>query len=327
MAIRNENGRFSQAIGQVLFAIVFGCLFLLNAACAPRPTDSISSTPPATNDSGLIVTDLKTNKAFIRSGEAVDIQAVIRNSSDESIYNLSIGSAIGEIGAWQVGMDPALTTSTLTVDELKAGEEVVFRDTITLRGNGWFLIGVAGVGDEIILMPQGVEVFIIDTTVSSRNVMITFFFFAILIGIITWLIWWLADLRKGGLNLQVNKPLLVVGLILMAGGLLSFMSLEFLLTRLDSSILSILPVLFVGFFALGWVLTATALRFQGTLWRGALLGITSYILIGILWVIGFNVALGVSVLDIVREPSSLPLALLWPFQMAQVFGLFSLSLD
>ncbi len=81
---------------------------------------------------------------------------------------------------------------------------------------------------------------------------------------------------------------------------------------------------------LGWVLVGTGLRPRGKAWLGTALSAVRYIWLGLIWVLFFNaVVLGTSMTGLL-EPRNLPTGLLiasiWPLQVAQVLGLFHLSL-
>jgi len=76
--------------------------------------------------------------------------------------------------------------------------------------------------------------------------------------------------------------------------------------------------------------TGAGLRPRASAGRGLALGAAVYMLVGVAWVIGFNVSLGSDIGTILRElptPAGLAIVLMWPLQMAQALGLFGLRFN
>ncbi|MEK7510038.1 MAG: hypothetical protein AAB567_00565 [Patescibacteria group bacterium] len=83
----------------------------------------------------------------------------------------------------------------------------------------------------------------------------------------------------------------------------------------------------VGLFAAGWLLVGASLRPYGSQWRGVIAAAVLYILIGAVWVLGFNTAMGTPPLAILRSPQTIIVgALFWPLGVAQLLGLFGLDI-
>ena len=80
-------------------------------------------------------------------------------------------------------------------------------------------------------------------------------------------------------------------------------------------------------FASGWVLVGASLRPAGSAWCGAAAAAVAYVVVGLLWVVGFNTALGTPPSRLARVPTGedLLLVLIWPLQVAQALGLFGLG--
>ena len=79
----------------------------------------------------------------------------------------------------------------------------------------------------------------------------------------------------------------------------------------------------VGLFALGWLLLGAGLWPRRGIWPGLLYAATLYGLTGLVWVTIHDIGLeGRSVVS-VMSPAGLPVALAWPFDVAQWIGAMS----
>ena len=85
-----------------------------------------------------------------------------------------------------------------------------------------------------------------------------------------------------------------------------------------------LPLGGVVAFVAGWALIGAGLRPRRSTRGGLFLAAVLYFLVGLAWVIAYNVSLGARVTDIIGV-GMLPFALVWPLQVAQAFGLFGLQ--
>jgi hypothetical protein len=131
-----------------------------------------------------------------------------------------------------------------------------------------------------------------------------------------------------------NRPLVVVGLGLLIGDPTVLWGTRYLMVQQSGGprftpawALVWLPIGGVLLFAAGWLLIGAALRPRGDARRGMVLAGILYIAIGFAWLVLFNAGLsGRFVLDVLN-PTALQIALIWPFQVAQVLGLFGLTMN
>lgn len=83
----------------------------------------------------------------------------------------------------------------------------------------------------------------------------------------------------------------------------------------------------VGLFAAGWLLVGATIRPYGSLWRGSAAAAIFYLLIGAVWMFGFNIAAGTPLLAILRYPQAIIWGTLyWPAGVAQLLGWFGLEI-
>jgi hypothetical protein len=87
-----------------------------------------------------------------------------------------------------------------------------------------------------------------------------------------------------------------------------------------------LPPAALLLFVLGWLLTCVGLRPRRQPDRGLVLGLLTYEAAGLLWIALFNLTRGAPLSGILH-PIALFFALYWPLQVAQIVGLFGLSMD
>ena len=82
----------------------------------------------------------------------------------------------------------------------------------------------------------------------------------------------------------------------------------------------------VGMFAIGWFLVGAALRPYNSVWYGVIAAALLYILIGAVWVVGFNMAMGIPLLAILLPETIIGGTLFWPLGVVQFLGLFGLAI-
>ena len=83
----------------------------------------------------------------------------------------------------------------------------------------------------------------------------------------------------------------------------------------------------LGLFIAGWLLAGAALRILGSASRGAAAAALIYLMIGFIWVIGYNTVGGVTTSVLIRFPANiLAGALAWPYGVAGSIGLFGLDI-
>ncbi len=83
----------------------------------------------------------------------------------------------------------------------------------------------------------------------------------------------------------------------------------------------------LGLFITGWLLAGAALRVHGSARCGAAAAAIIYLMIGVIWVIGYNTVGGVPTFVLMRSPViMLAGALTWPYGVAGSTGLFGLDI-
>ncbi len=87
-----------------------------------------------------------------------------------------------------------------------------------------------------------------------------------------------------------------------------------------------LPLVSTGLIALAWIRVGAALRVGGSRRRGAALAAALYLIVGLGWVTDYNAALGLPLTKVIADPSFIFAALVWPLQVAQLLGLFGLTI-
>jgi len=90
---------------------------------------------------------------------------------------------------------------------------------------------------------------------------------------------------------------------------------------LSATLMSSLAFGGVALFALGWLLVGVGLWGR----RGLLAAAVAYWLVGLVWVVAFNLSVGSAPTSLLH-PVILLAALMWPLLVAQVLGLFGLSI-
>ena len=310
-----------------IIAVSLGILVLLSS-CVGR-TQEIPTAPHHLESAAgplLEVRELRVEPTVVRSGASVQVEAVVVNRGTAPVYDLQLGVAVGNIGAAHTGWTPLNKRPSGPINSLAPGEEVDFREIVQVEGNGWFLVGIAGTATNAMLLPRGQKVLVVDPVALSARAISLYAFYLILLGIAGVALWMLTGWAKGKAYFVINYSLLGFGLGMMATGLLWFRAFSYFAPRVQPQMLSWLPG-GVILFATGWVLIGTGLSPQGQAWRGMILAVILYILIGIGWVTAFNVGLGAKFPDIVLHPDFLLVALVWPLQVAQALGILGLGFD
>lgn len=275
----------------------------------------------------LEVQELRVEPTVVWSGASIQVEAVVVNRGTAPVYDLQLGVAVGGIDAADGSWTPLNKRPSEPIKSLAPGEEVDFWGVVQVEGNGWFLVGIAGTATNAMLLPRGQKVWVVNPGALSTRAIALYAFYLILLGIAGVAVWVLIGWAKGKAVFVLNYPLIGFGLGVMATGLLWFGVFRYFAPRVQPQMLSWLPLGGVILFATGWVLIGTGLGPQGQAWRGMILAVILYILIGIGWVTVFNVGLGAKFPEIVLEPNFLLIALAWPFQVAQALGIFGLGFD
>ncbi len=275
----------------------------------------------------LEVRELRVKPAIVRSGASVRVEATVVNRGTTPVYDLQLGVAFGNIGAADASWTPLNKRPSEPIKSLAPGEEVDFWEVVRVEGNGWFLVGIAGTATNAMLLPRGQKVQVVNPVALSTRAIALYTFYLILLGIAGAAVWVLTGWIKSKAIFVLNSSLLGFGLGVMATGLLWFGVFRYFAPRIQPQMLSWLPLGGVILFATGWVLIGAGLGPQGQAWRGMLLAVILYILIGIGWVTVFNVGLGAKFPEILLEPDFLLVALFWPLQVAQALGIFGLGFN
>ena len=195
--------------------------------------------------------------------------------------------------------------------QLGPGQTIHFTATVRLTQGGWAQIGVIGQAANGLLAPMGEKVHLVEVGALLPLAAAVLATFLAGFGIAAGIIW--AVFRPNG-----RPPLVPDRLRLGTGAAL----------LLPGSAIPILAGLSVAFplpLAAGWLLAGAGLRPRGSARRGTLLAGTAYLLVGMLWVVGFNLRIGTPPVALF-SPWLVFLGLIWPLQIAQVFGWFGLSL-
>jgi len=278
-------------------------------------------------ESLLEVRELHVEPRVIQSGSSVRVKAVVVNRGIIPVHDLQLGVAIGNIGAARGRWIPLGKRPSEPIKSLAPGEEVEFWGTVRVEGDGWFLVGIAGTATNAMLLPRGQKVYVVNPMIFSVRAIVLYAFYVVLLSITGTAVWVLTGWGKSGVIFVPNYPLIGTGLGVMAIGILELGVFRYFAPRVQPSILSWLPLGGVILFATGWVLIGSGLGLQRQAWRGMALAIILYIVIGVGWVVAFNVGLGAKFPEMMLEPTFLPIVLVWPLQVAQALGIFGLGFD
>ena len=125
-------------------------------------------------------------------------------------------------------------------------------------------------------------------------------------------------------EVAASPSLLIAALLAVVVGAVTMGPLR--LAAPAGSLRAVLPLVGTGLIALAWVLAGAGLRARGTRRRRAALAFVLYLVIGLLWVTDYNAALGMPVTRVLADPSFVLAAVAWPLQVAQLLGLFGLTI-
>ena len=305
----------------------------------------------------LDVSQLSADSRFVRVGGIVTVEAVIENFGDIPAYNLKIGVAVA--GTKSSNSWTTVEKSHPEPITLLPGEQVRFRATIRMNAPGTFQVGVLGLGANAMLRPTGKKVQVIQPANMFANAGILLAIYTTILGC-GWLMLQMVlqyrlsvmrqnthvvlpgyriihglrpmKITKAGSSVSSNSLFRPAKRVLVAA--FTFMVLAPLLLAMlvpigrgSSDTLWAIHTT-VGLFAAGWLLVGATMRPSGSPWRGAAAAAIFYLLIGAVWVFGFNIAVGgIPLFTLLRAPQNMMLgALYWPLGVAQVLGLFGLQI-
>ena len=308
-------------------AVLLGLLMLV-PGCVEGPQEASSM---ARNvelaDSVLEVRDLRVEPTVVQSGATIQVRAVVVNRGTSPVYDLQLGVAIGEIGAVNGNWTSLDKRPSEPIKNLAPGEKVDFWEVVQIDGDGWFLVGIAGMATNAMLPPRGQKVHVTNPVAFYLRAIALFVFYIVLLGLVVATVWVLIGWGKGGAILLPHYALIGSGFGAMAIGILWFGVFRHLAPQVQPQVLPWLLLGGVILFATGWVLIGAGLGLQGQAWRGMIVAVALYILVGIGWVVAFNAGLGTKIIDMLFDPTLFLMALIWPLQVAQALGIFGLGFD
>lgn len=172
-------------------------------------------------------------------------------------------------------------------------------------------VGVIGTAENGLFAPLGEKVHIVQTGALLPLLAAVLATFLVSFGIAAGIVW--AVFRPNG------RPPFVPDRLLLGTGSALMLPGSAIPIVSGVSVVALVPLV------AGWLLVGSGLRPRGSPARGTLLAAIVYLLIGIVWVVGFNLRIGTPPVAL-ASPWSAFLALIWPLQVAQVLGWFGLSL-
>lgn len=298
---------------------------------APTPT-AHQEAPP------LEVRDLDVSSEVLRSGSTIEVEAVVVNPWDEPVHDVRLGMAAAnadeELGrSFEIlEQDPSPSEP---VESLGPGEELPFRGSARLEGDGWVRVGLAGSASETMLEPTGTRVRLVQAASSVTQSLALLASYIVLLGLAAVGTRAAFDTRGDVPLVNPVRPLIAAGASLLVLGPLVAWSFGYRLAggyatsrswALDLALLG-----GVALFVLGWVLIGGALRPRSSATRGALWAALLYLLVGLVWAITSHVGLGAfdfaSLLYLRALLETLQAALAWPFEVVQALGLWNPSTD
>lgn len=280
----------------------------------------------------LSTTNLVVSPVIARVGEDIEVAASVVNIAREPIRNLRISTVVSSeevlpSKSWRLVRESPTDITAV----LEPGARLQYAGTITFSSPGTFRIGLLGMADNAKLAPNGILVRVILT---SHGLWIDTLWLLTFYAILLMLNLMLLKLFGAPRSMKPHVGILTIGCVII------FVSITMLWIR-NTTIaehasntlffLGVLPLIALSVFMLGWIVIASGLRPQGRLFAGAVIGIATYVTLGLGWLVLFNAGiLGKPVLatmgNLISDPgASLALALMWPLQLAQYFGLFNLS--
>jgi len=178
--------------------------------------------------------------------------------------------------------------------------------------------------DNAALPPQGIRVRVIDPATTAADAASVL---ALNLALVALAMMSIAAAIRGSDTLPALLPsrgVICVALLLIIGGWLLIGAFRAIAP--SGVVRAWLPLLGTALIASGWVLGGGALRPRGSAVRGAVLAAVLYVILGLVWVIAYNAALGVPLARVVTDPYVVLIVLAWPLQIAQVLGLFGLTI-
>lgn len=293
------------------------------------PTQQIFAQPSV--GAQLAVLNLNVTPRVLQSGDIVAVDARVANRGDVPVYGLQLSLAIAETGVPLRRWVPLEQNPPGPIEELGPGEEVSFSGKLRVEGNGWYRVGMVASAANLQLAPQGQRVRVIEPSSALIQALGVLLVYLLILGAAAGSARVL--LRSKGDAAARFRPswlVIIAGLVLMVvvpivlGLYWSSAAREYGFAFMPGWVYP-LPFGGLASFLVGWLVSWSGLRPQASALRGALLGAILYFGLGLMWVIAFNVILSGSVLGSLHLVT-LFLATMWPLQVAQVLGLFGLSM-
>lgn len=273
----------------------------------------------------LEVRQMEVNPRLVRSGDIVQIHAIIANVGDVAISDLRIGPSVanawvpGQYGPHRRRWTPLNQVPAEPIPSLASGDEVEFSATLRLDGDGSVKVGLGAGGRDTTLLPIGTTVRIVSPAASLQNASLLFPVFLAGFALIGWLA--LAAFRPRD-DYPVACP---SGFTLGLGISLLLLSSAVALNREDWYQKQV-AVTCIASFAFGWILTGAGIRPRGRRAPGIALASTAYIVLGLVWTIVVNVGVGSVEPELLLTRSSLFAMFAWPFELAQFVGLLEVTM-
>lgn len=317
-AIRPRRTLHALGAAALITAAISG-IVLLGIATRSPPTDAQVT---------LVVEDLQVSPLFASSPATIVLRGRIRNLADAPTRHLRIGLAAADPGVGD-RWTPLEIEPAAPVDAVQGDAIVPFYGVVRLEGSGRFAVGIVAVSDDAILPPQLRPVWLFGPIDAATEVGTVFLSYLVLLGLGA-LSWRLLARNPHARGFHVRYRYASVAVtVAVAGPILIWTSRAVVIRVVGPSappwVWAELPWVGAAAFAAGWILFGFALRPGGSSARGVALAATLYVLVGLVWTIGLQVAFGRGALATLADRDVMMFSLLWPLQIAQVTGLFGLS--
>jgi hypothetical protein len=283
----------------------------------------------APNGPMLEVKSLKVSPLVILSNRSVEVQAVIINLGNAPATDVKIALAAADPGPGR-NWAPLSWHPSSVLSSLGPGEEEAFSGTARLQGNGWFRVGVAVFAQNALLEPRVQSVRVVEPIAAMAETLSVLLACMVVLGSLAFGAQTL--LRGTSLySLAPARAYLVAGLGLMSLAPVLWILRWIVIGRVGPAaplwIWAWLPFLGAACFLAGWLTAGASLRPARSFTRGLVIAAELYAAVGLLWEIGYPLSLGVPVSRLATNAPSLLVAVpAWPVHVAQVFGLFGLTL-
>ena len=276
----------------------------------------------------LEIQSLNVTPHILRSGGSVVVDATVVNSGGAPVRNLRLALAVADAKA-SAGKtaEPEANDQPEPIESLGPGETVNFQTRAKLEGDGWFRVGIVGKADNAFLFPQGEKVHVLVAKTSLFNIVTLFGSYLALVALG-------ALLCRVTLFRKTDKELPLVSIQKLASAaavivLLMGIGIPSIIIRNWRSPWSLqwLPIVMSVIFVVGWIAIGVGFRPRKSYFRGLLSAIISYVLIGVGWLIIFSSVFDGNdiVTELIQYPfGSLEILFAWPFQLAQLSGLFDI---